>query len=256
LPIDVGEMTTADRDAERLEIARRDEIDVHDDALGRAGRVGLLGRRHFVSRSGEWDDSGKRDRLHARQRAESLGQIGKIGARARGVVAVRLGVRRQHEYIFALDAEISGERALQSADEQSGRDQQDEANRDLGDHEHVPQTCARDAPAEQRALRAESGIHVEPGRLQGGRKSETNPGQKRHSRAISEDDQVRHETQVDGRPRNPRNPQSWQCHHHAQPCDTGDGAEKETFSQKLSNQSPAARAELSTAKLRPISSKR
>ena len=151
--------------------------------------------------------------------------MGIVGARARRIVTARLRVGRDHENILPFEPEIGSQRALQTADQQSGGNQQHERDGDLSDHEHVPQACAGDAAAEQRALRREHGIQVEARGLQRRCEAEANSREERHRGAEPEHNRVWREAEINRRARNPRGPQSRQRHHHAQRSDAGEGRE-------------------------------
>ena len=107
----------------------------------------------------------------------------------------------------------------------------------------MPQACAGDTAAKQRALCSEDGIQVEPRGLQRRREAEADSGEERHRGAIPEHNRVRREAEINRRARNPRDPQSRQRHHHTQRSDAGDGGEQKAFREELPDQSSAARAE-------------
>jgi hypothetical protein len=118
-------------------------------ALIGLGRVTLDGDPVIPLVVFEHGDHGKRMRLHAREGAQAFAQATEIIRTELAVITVRGGVDVEGQQIFDIEAGIQRLQVAQTLQEQSGRDQQQQRQRNLRHNEALAQS--RGAATDYRA---------------------------------------------------------------------------------------------------------
>src|SRR5262249_43398863 len=95
------------------------------------------------------DDRGLRKRraAHAGDRFEALAQVRVKGGDLRVVMPGLAGIQREQKDVLASVSQLDGVQLVECPDKQTGGDQDEKRDRDLGDHQNVLRAAALPAPA-------------------------------------------------------------------------------------------------------------
>ena len=191
-----------ERNPHHFEIAQADGIRERMNRFVGAGRVTF--DRESVAPSGSREEAEERHACCAHPR-DSLGPLEQPLVEIdnlRAIVGRRLRVNREAEDALRVESSVDSVQLSQAADKEARAHEEDQRDRNLGDHEYFGQAETRaDAASGGRLL--ESGSEIQPRCAQRWNQPKQDAGQERKSRGKEEDARIRAEVQRN-RSRRPR----------------------------------------------------